>query len=267
MWMNRETSLRWLPILMYHRVIPKISEPDPWRNCISVQSFKSQLGWLRRLGYTSVSLDRIVEVAGDPERSRELPRRPLVITFDDGYRDNHDYAWPVLEEYGFSATIFVVSGAIGADNEFDRSYTREPVPMLSVEQIQAMHRAGVGFGSHTRSHPHNLVELSAEVVADEIGRSRREIEAVVQAPVHHFSYPYTKTAAHLENQVRASGYHSACAGVGTRFTQFRLSRVSASQRRGLALFAEMGIRRGKHLVRRTLPSKETRLPDRGFSIK
>jgi peptidoglycan/xylan/chitin deacetylase (PgdA/CDA1 family) len=265
--MSRERPLPWIPILMYHRVIPRISEPDSSGNCITVRSFRGQLHWLRSLGYDSVSLDTIAAVAADPERRRDLPRRPLVITFDDGYQDNHDHAWPILAEFGFSATIFLVSGAIGGDNAFDRSFTREHVPMLSVDQIQAMHRAGVGFGSHTRSHPHNMVQLPSEVVADELGRSRREIEAVVQSPVRHFSYPYTKTDAHLEEQVRVSGYRSACAGVGTPFTMFRLSRVSASRWYGAALLAEMAVRRGKHLVRRAIPSPEMRLPDRGFSVK
>jgi peptidoglycan/xylan/chitin deacetylase (PgdA/CDA1 family) len=265
--MSSAGSPPWLPILMYHRVVPRVTEPDPFGNCISVQSFKSHLGWLRRLGYASVTLDSVVAVAADPERRRELPRRPLVITFDDGYRDNHDYAWPILAEHGFSATIFLVSGAIGSDNEFDRAYTRERVPMLSIDHIQDMQRAGVGFGSHTRSHPHNLVELPAEVIADEVGRSRREIEAVVQAPVHHFSYPYARVTPHVEEQVRALGYRSACAGVGTRFTEFRLSRVSTSQRRGLALLAGIGVRRAKHVARRAVPVQETRLPDPRFSIK
>jgi peptidoglycan/xylan/chitin deacetylase (PgdA/CDA1 family) len=252
---------------MYHRVVPRVTEPDPFGNCISVQSFKSHLGWLRRLGYASVTLDSVVAVAADPERRRELPRRPLVITFDDGYRDNHDYAWPILAEYGFSATIFVVSGAIGGDNGFDRAYTRERVPMLSVDQIQSMHQAGVGFGSHTHTHPHDLVDLPGEVIADELGRSRREIEAVVQAPAHHFSYPYARVTPHVEEQVRASGYRSACAGVGTRFTQFRLSRVSAPRGRGLPLLAGIGVRRAKHTIRTAMPPRDTRLPDPSVSVK
>jgi len=216
--------------------------------------------WLRGLGYTGISLDRFVSAAGDQERKRELPRRSLIITFDDGYRDNHDYAWPILEEFGFSATIFLVSGAIGSDNEFDRGFTPERVSMLSAEQIQAMHRRGVGFGSHTRTHPHNLADLTTEAAADEIGRSRQDIEAIVQSPVYHFSYPYARTAAHLEEQVRIAGYRSACVGVGTRFTQFGLSRISTTQRGGLLLNAAIGVRRAKHLARSAAPTRLTPFP-------
>jgi peptidoglycan/xylan/chitin deacetylase (PgdA/CDA1 family) len=264
--MHSNRSLPWIPILMYHRVVPTISEPDPFGNCISLHSFKSHLRWLSRLGYASVSLDAIAALAADPEHRVALPKRAVAITFDDGYRDNHDYAMPALAAHGFTATIFLVSGAIGGDNEFDRANTPERVPMLTAGQIQKMHRAGLTFGSHTHSHP-NLEELPCESAAGEITTSREEIEAVVQARVHHFSYPYTRVNSYLENQVREAGYHSACAGVGTPFKQFRLSRISAPQAHGPALVTVMGNRHLKHLARKVVPSAAESLADPRFAAE
>ena len=265
--MHSHQSVHWIPILAYHRVVPAISEPDPFGNCVSLPMFKSHLRWLKRLGYASVSLDAIAALAADPECQLALPRRSVAITFDDGYQDNHDYALPALVEYGFSATVFLVSGAIGGDNQFDRANTSERVPMLTVGQIQKMHRVGFIFGSHTRSHPSNLMDLPGESAALAIRLSREEIEAIVQDPVHHFSYPYTRVNSRLENQVREAGYRSACAGVGTAFTQFRLSRVWAPERRGPGLIIQMGMRRAKHMARQILPLADERLADRRFSAQ
>jgi len=251
---------------MYHRVVPNVTHADPFGNCITVRAFESHLSWLRRLGYKSVSLDLVAALAEDPERGVAVPRRAFAITFDDGYRDNHDHAWPILANYGFVATIFVVSSAIGGDNGFDRLNTPESVPMLSATQIQEMHRGGVSFGSHTRSHPHDLVGLPPQTAEDEIQHSRREIEDIVQAPVHHFSYPYTRVHPRLEKQVREGGYRSACAGVGTSFKQFRLSRVFVSQRYGPALISHMGVRRVKHMARQVVSPTE-RLMDGRLSTE
>lgn len=245
--------LPWIPILMYHRVVPESTQPDRFGNCVTVRAFRSHLRWLRRLNYTSVSLDLIADLAEDPERAPSLPRRPVAITFDDGYRDNHDYAWPLLTEHGFKATIFVVSSAIGAENDFDRANISDRVPMLSAMQIQNMHRGGIVFGSHTCTHPHDLAELPLTVAEGEIRSSRSHIENVVQAPVRHFSYPYARFHPRLETLVREAGYRSASAGVGTTFQPFRLSRVFASQRHGPGLIAQIGRRRSMHLTRRMAP--------------
>jgi peptidoglycan/xylan/chitin deacetylase (PgdA/CDA1 family) len=247
--MRSDQPLPWIPILMYHRVVPQVTEPDPFGNCITVRAFASHLSWLRRLNFTCVSLDAIAALADDPTRAAMAPRRAFAITFDDGYQDNYDHAWPVLAEHGFTATVFLVSGAIGGYNDFDRANTAERVPMLSASQVRQMHAAGIDFGSHTRSHPPDLVELPLAAADGEIRRSREEIEDVIQAPVQHFSYPYTRVHPRLEDRVREAGYRSACAGVGTSFSRFRLSRVFASQQHGPGLVAQMGIRRIKHLAR------------------
>jgi peptidoglycan/xylan/chitin deacetylase (PgdA/CDA1 family) len=264
--MHSDRSLPWIPILMYHRVVPSLLQPDPFGNCVVLRTFKSHLRWLRRLGYASVSLDVIAALASDPERRAALPKRVLAITFDDGYQDNYDHALPALAEHGFTATIFLVSGAIGADNEFDRANTPERVPMLTAGQIQTMHGAGLTFGSHTRSHP-NLEDLPGESAAREIASSRDEIEAIVQAPVHHFAYPYTRVNPRLEKEVREAGYHSACAGVGTPFKQFRLSRISVPRAHGPALVTVMGNRHLRHLARKVVPSAAESLADPRFAAE
>jgi peptidoglycan/xylan/chitin deacetylase (PgdA/CDA1 family) len=260
--MRSDPPLPWIPILMYHRVVPEVTAPDPFGNCITVRAFASHLAWLRRLNFTCVSLDAIAALADDPTRTVAAPRRAFAITFDDGYQDNYDHAWTLLAKYGFTATIFLVSGAIGGYNDFDRANTPERVPMLSAGQVRQMHAAGINFGSHTRSHPRDLIEMPWAAANGEIRHSRDEIEDVIQAPIQHFSYPYTRVHPRLEEHLREAGYRSACAGVGTLFTQFRLSRVFASQQHGPGLVAQMGIRRIKHLARPVLRPHAAAFTDR-----
>jgi peptidoglycan/xylan/chitin deacetylase (PgdA/CDA1 family) len=240
----------WLPILAYHRVVPCLPEQDRAGNCISAARFERQLRWLSRFGYQSVPLSKVGPAIGDvPECEASLPRRPVVITFDDGYRDNYLYAWPLLMRYGFTATIFVVSDAIGRDNSFDSYYAGPPVRMLGKTQIQEMHRYGIDFGSHSCTHPPSLADLPAPALTRELEVSRSSLEDVVGAPVEHFSYPYSRLDTRVEEAVERAGYRLACAGTGTRFSRFRLHRVSPQSRGGAALELQIGWRHAKHLVK------------------
>ena len=237
-------DVTWVPVLMYHRIVPRLPDSDPYGNCVTVAAFESHLRWLRRRGYTSIPLGTIMDSVEGTGGGARLPRRPVVITFDDGYRDNHHHAWPVLQRHGFSGTVFLVSDAIGGHNHFDPAGSREPVPMLSVEQIRAMHAAGVGFGSHSCTHPGPLTEFPDDRVRDELARSRAAIEAILDVPVLDFAYPHSQVDTRVEGLVRAAGYRLACAGVGTRFSRHCLHRVAPPRQGGPHLELEM---RGRHL--------------------
>jgi peptidoglycan/xylan/chitin deacetylase (PgdA/CDA1 family) len=238
-----------VPVLMYHRVVPSLPGPDPYGNCVTVASFESHLRWLARRGYTGVPLGAVAEALGGARGP--LPRRPVVITFDDGYEDNHRHAWPALRRHGFGATVFLVSDAIGGHNHFDAADNPEPVPMLSVEQIRAMHGAGIDFGSHTCTHPGPLTALADDRIRDELTRSRAAIEAILDSPVLDFAYPHSRLDPRVEALVRAAGYRLACAGVGTRFSRHCLHRVAPPLRGGPHLELEMRVRRLKHRIRRS----------------
>ena len=77
----------------------------------------------------------------------------MVITFDDGFADNHRHALPILRAHGFPATVFVVSGAIGATASWPGDAALLDRPLLSASQLQEMRAAGIEIGAHTRTHP------------------------------------------------------------------------------------------------------------------
>ena len=229
---------RWLPILMYHRVTAAPVPEDVYGNCVTTRVFARQLSWLRRRGYQTVDLDLVARYArGDPEAAAALPPKPFAITFDDGYRDNLELALPCLQRFGFSATLFVVTGAIGALNDFDPAGREGPLPMLTAEEIRVLRRAGVSIGAHTHTHPATLTTLDDESLRRELVRPRELLEDLLQEPVVHFSYPHSQTDARVEAAVAASGYASACAGRGTAFRPLCLHRVPANAAGGARLEA------------------------------
>jgi peptidoglycan/xylan/chitin deacetylase (PgdA/CDA1 family)/GT2 family glycosyltransferase len=159
-----------LPILMYHR----IAEDGPAslvRYRTSPAAFSAQMRWLRRQGYHAITSSDLVRhwCAGRP-----LKGRPVLITFDDGYRDFHDVAWPILRAEGFSAEVFVVTDLVGRTAEWDAS-EGQPAPLMDWTQIRSLAAAGVHFGSHMATH-HHMASLSSREIVLEAARSRAQLE-------------------------------------------------------------------------------------------
>ncbi len=247
----------WVPILLYHRVVPRRPASDPRGLTITTRTFESHLRWLSYHGYRSVSLQQVGSLLGphapvNTLRPHDLddPRRLVAITFDGGYYDNLAHAFPLLVTYGFTATIFVVAGAVGGVNDFDR-HTRgyEEARMLSADGTRSLHRYGIDIGAHSVS----LVDLSMAQLEHELMWSKLILEDIVDAPVRHFSYPHSRSDARIEAAVAENGYRLACAGVGTRFTRYCLHRVAASPRGGLDMEARIKWRRLKWSIRSRAP--------------
>lgn len=247
---------RWVPILMYHRVVPKLDSPDFSGNSITAEHFEGQMSWLAGRGYTCLPVAAIASAIASGEVDR-LPARSFAITFDDGYRDNYECAWPVLRRYSFTATIFVVTDHIGGVNEFDRGLGIEPVRMLTSKQIRQMHAAGIDFGSHTCSHP-DLTLLTETALHHELIDSKCSVESLLDAPCYDFSYPHGKHNAGVEAAVERAGYALACGTVGTRLAPFWLSRMDAARRTGRKFVAGLMERDLKWRVRNNRLAKVAR---------
>src|SRR5207248_8382795 len=127
-------------ILMYHRVAAD-REPDPLT--VTPERFAEQVEYLHAHGYRSLTL-------GQWSRSgKDGPA--VVLTFDDGYRDFLENAFPILQQHGFTATVFMIPDHVGRAATWSRRFG-DPVPLLSWDEIERLSRAGIEFGSHTASH-------------------------------------------------------------------------------------------------------------------
>lgn len=208
---------------MYHRVAPEAPRHDPFDNFVSAADFEGQLRWLRRAGFRSVALGALDRIFAVGSRAH-LPRRPVVITFDDGYGDNYHHAWPLLKRFGFGATIFMVTDAIGRVNSFDRTvYPADP--MLTVDQMLEMSRDGITFGSHTCSHPRSLVDLPEPQLQRELAGSRSALEDILGRPITLFAYPHSRHDLRVEGAAARAGYRLACGGSGRRFSRYCVTRI------------------------------------------
>lgn len=224
------------PIFMYHNVAQAPRALKRWRSLyVSPGAFARQMWLLKRLGYTGLSMSDAM-----PYLRGEQHGRIAVITLDDGYVDNLQFAMPVLQRYGFTATCYVVSGSIGRYNHWDAEKLGIQKPLMTPAQLRAWHEGGMEIGAHTRSHP-RLRQCSNTQLHDEIAGSKTDLEDVLGAPVTQFCYPYGDMDDRVADVTRASGYAAATttrrgrAIIGTDL--WRLPRVQVARHHILPQFA------------------------------
>jgi peptidoglycan/xylan/chitin deacetylase (PgdA/CDA1 family) len=152
------------------------------------------------------------------------------LTFDDGYEDFLENALPVLERFGFSATLFVVAGLLGAENDWEfRRDPRPPMKLLGVEGLREVRARGMEVGSHSMTHP-KLSELEARPLREEVSGSRRALSEVLGEAVDGFSYPYGFIDGASVRAVRAARYAYACAVVvRVEHNAYDLPRVTVTE--------------------------------------
>jgi len=187
---------------MYHEIVQ--GEPQEI-HAVSVTAFYEQMKWLRDNDYKVVKLADWI----NPDVSIKPKNKKIIaITFDDGYLDNYTNAWPILDEFGYTATIFLVSDYVGETSAW-REGALSHAPLLGWDQTREMSAAGITFGSHSATHP----DLSALVRDDEqkeLLRSKEQIEEHIAEPVDTFSYPFSLYNPATMSLVKETGYKAAC---------------------------------------------------------
>lgn len=179
-----------VPILMYHSIAvnPKndlLVEPN---------KFELELKHLHDAGYHTLFFKDLE----DWKTGKPIESKPILITFDDGYKDNYTTAYPLLKKYNMKGVIFVVSNFVGDNNNH-----------LSWENIQEMYKSGlIEFGGHTKSHL-DLTTISAAKRHEEIVGSKNIIEEHIGAPAIAFAYPAGRYNNAVVKETQAAGYKFA----------------------------------------------------------
>lgn len=207
-------------ILMYH-ACGQSSEP-PSTYVIPARRFARQMAWLKWTRRNVLSLN---EFLGYRYAHRLPPAGSVVITFDDGYADNHTLAYPILRKYGFAATIFVVSNAVGTTNQWNTTGALAGRPLVSWGDIKAMLGGGILIGAHTRSHA-LLAALPTQQAQDEVEGAQADLERELGVPIRTFAYPGGKHDAASSMLVRRTfgGACSSHAGLNDPATPLHLLR-------------------------------------------
>jgi len=182
---------------MYHYVSEPPPDADTYRRDLSVtpENFEQQLRYLTDNGYTTITLKDLVYhlTLGDP-----LPERPVILTFDDGYRDNFLHAYRLLRRYNHVGTFFVVTGFIDENRP----------EYLTWGQVRVMQRGGMDFGSHSYTHP-DLRDQTIDYLVWQIVGSQEAIAARIDEPVRFFSYPAGSYDQQVIDVLRSAGFWAA----------------------------------------------------------
>ena len=197
------------PILLYHHV----SDDDPEnRYFVTLDNFRAQLQALHNLGYTTITATNLANVI---RHGGGLPPRPVAITFDDGYADIFENAFPIMQEMGFVGVVYIYVDHVGLNG------------FVTYEQIKTLAESGWEIGNHSMSHED--LSRNHSDLAYEVQESRLTLQQAVGVIVETFAYPYGKSDGTVIAFVKSSDY---LAGMGlglnwhhTLDSLFDLSRI------------------------------------------
>lgn len=192
-----------VPVLLYHHLEPDAKGENG--AIIAVKEFAQQMAWLKVQGFTAIST---AELADWLEGKAELPDKPVLITFDDGYRSNYSYAFPILARNNMKATIFKVSGSAGA--------TPGAAPHFSWTEALRMHNSGL-IEIQAHSHDgHRHLERKPALIAwsvPEIRRDTAELQAAFEGArlprATAYAYPFGAYDEQVLQAMQADGIRVA----------------------------------------------------------
>jgi peptidoglycan/xylan/chitin deacetylase (PgdA/CDA1 family) len=208
------------PIIFYHHVVP--GDP-PNIYCVTTDAFTEQMDYLQSNGYTAIPISLLVKAIRE---GADLPDRPVVISFDDGNADIYENAYPIMQKYGFTGTLYLVM------NYLDHA------TFLTSDQAAEMYHAGWEIGSHSMSHP-DLVGMQ-DALTYQVVNSKEGLGDAIGAPVNTFAYPYGETDNDIISEVKQE--YSAAVGLGDSYTHsladiYYLERIEVNRDTDLNSFA------------------------------
>ncbi len=167
-----------IPVLMYHKIDPSVQD----MLTVSVEQFESHLKYLRQNNYQPITTKELINFL---ENKTALPQNSVLITFDDGYVNNLELAYPLLQKYKMKATIFLPTAYLGGIS----SWYEGGADLMNYEQLKSMDSGIIEFGLHSHKHP-NFKHLDLEQMREELLTNQ---QILVQNGIvfsHTFAYPY-----------------------------------------------------------------------------
>lgn len=185
-----------VPILVYHHVRKQEGWPKStwsWKMTVTPQTFERQMHWLADKGYATVTLDELTSaIRGETV----LPRKPVVITFDDNNPTQYDVAVPIMEKHGQRAVFYLIAKYLDSAN------------MVNRDRALDLQAKGHEIASHTMTH-RALPGLNDDELAWELVESKRLLEELTGRPVKHLAYPGTAHNQRVRDATKAAGYETA----------------------------------------------------------
>lgn len=198
-----------MPVIMYHRVIKDESEKGVHGTYVTVEQFEEQMKYLKKKGYETVTFKDLLN--NRYKQRFDKDKKWIMLTFDDGYKDNYENAFPILKKYQFKGIIYVLDGI--EYNKWDVDNPGNPekrFTLMNQEELLEMQNYGIEFGGHTSTHP-RLADLSIENVKSEIINSKSNIEKIIGRELLSFAYPYGSLNEEVKRIPQEAGYKFAVA--------------------------------------------------------
>jgi peptidoglycan/xylan/chitin deacetylase (PgdA/CDA1 family) len=221
---SKQLQVNQIPILMYHSISDIKGTYSEL--CVSPNSFKEQMNYLKQVGYTTVTF---YDLANHIEHGEPLPEKPIILTFDDGYLDNYENAFSVMKDLDMVGVIYPYINKIDSKNG------------LTIDQLAKMHEEGWEVGSHTINHL-DLTSLTESQLLKEINDSKLNLEKTFNCDIVSFCYPAGKYNENVVKVIKASDYKF---GVTTNYGQadlenntLKLSRIRINRSDTLKTFAK-----------------------------
>ncbi len=187
-----------IPVLMYHRVTEEPVKDSKFNVFITKFQLEKHLKSLKARGFETVTFGDFL--------NQKLPKKPIVLTFDDGYEDNHRNLLPLLREYKMKAVVYALGERKHKTNFWDTAKGEPEASLLSGEQIREMSDSGfVEIGAHSLSH-RNLAELPIVEMKREVEESKKSLEDLLGKAVPSFAYPYGDQNPEVKKAVREAGF-------------------------------------------------------------
>lgn len=195
-----------IPILNYHSISEGGTKSFK-KFTLSQKKFIQHMRYIEEKGYTPITIS---DYARRVRVQESLPRKTVIITFDDGFADFYRMAFPILQEFHFVASLYVVTNDIGGTSRWLKLEGEENREMLTWSQLFEIQKAGIECGSHSNTHIH-LDTARPESAYQEISRSKMILEQKLGTPVSTIAYPYGHYTRHVRQMVIDAGYTAACA--------------------------------------------------------
>lgn len=218
-----------IPVFMYHHI--REFRPKDTTNqklyIVQPKSFEAQMEGLVRAGYHTITPDELFRAMTDGPNG--LPTKPAMLTFDDGFRDQYENAFPVLKRLNLKATFFVVSRTLTEDG-------------LSKQMVKEMDASGwITIAAHTQHHVF-LTRSSPSKQIEEIAGSKKDLETLLGHEVDSFAYPYGMSSSEVRQEVKDAGFKTAFSirpgSLHTTSTQFTLPRIRIADEDDVPTIAE-----------------------------
>jgi peptidoglycan/xylan/chitin deacetylase (PgdA/CDA1 family)/glycosyltransferase involved in cell wall biosynthesis len=200
-----------MPVLMYHK-IPEAPIATKHQIFVTKENFAKHLAYFKSHAITPITFQDYQDFASGRRPLAEFPRRPIVLTFDDGYTDNYTNLLPLMQQYGYRGVLYLLGDFEMRHNQWDLAVdpTEPRAEIMSEAQKQVFVAAGWEIGAHTLTHPH-LASLPAAAAAHEMAASKAELERRLGAEVISFAYPYGDLNAETKRLAAEAGFTYAVA--------------------------------------------------------